>query len=348
MKTNSCLMRNSLIVTVLVSASVSLYSQDRSLQDTIVEMSEHFGKEIGTLRDSIAYFQCENDRLHKELSKALTVVEAERDERKRLTKVNQRLEGELKEANGRMSEKLKPYDDKIKSQRRELASRDSLIVVYKDSVSYFHSVILRNETLLADLSGVRNPRVKELLVAEDSYMSVPYSRMDTSHISEVIAACEILKDSRTDSLASVLRQLLQKKQSFDCLTQSLESPYDSLSISINLANADSLYAKSSEAQKTEIDSVKTVVRLYDTSNKAFPIVISRIANFMSDYRGDVADDEMAYAGAESFLSGDFVKYNYAKYIAPIPYLVRRFDEYKSALLAHPKEKPELEKELNID
>lgn len=314
------------VLVVMTSASASLHSQDRPMQDTIVEMSERFGKELGTLRDSIAYLQMENDKLSKTLSGTSNTVTALRKELKR----------------------LKPHDDIIKSQQKELKSRDSLIGVYKDSVSYFHSVILKNEALLADLSGVRNQRVKELLAAEGSYISVPYSRVDTSHISNVVATCKMLNDSRTDSLASELRQLLQKKHSFDCLTQSLDSPYDSLSISINLANADSLYAKSSEAQKTEIDSVKTVVRLYDTSNKAFPIVISRIANFMRDYRGDMADDEMAYAGAESFLNGDFVKYNYAKYIAPIPYLVRRFEEYKAALLAHPKEKPELEKELNID
>lgn len=330
-------------------ASASLYSQDRPMQNIAMEMSERFELEIGALRDSVACLREENDRLHKELSKASKVVEGERDERKRLTKETQKLVDELKEANGRMSEKLKPYDDKIKSQRRELAIRDSLIVVYKDSVSYFHSVILRNETLLADLSGVRNQRVKELLVAENSYMSVPYSQVDTSHISDVVATCEMLKDPRTDSLKTEFRQLLQKKNIYDSLMRALEEPYDSLSVSERLSTAEAIYNNSSEAQKTEIDSVRTLVLKYKVCNEKYPTeIIKFIADFMRDYRTDDTDFETAYSGARYVLNMKRIKSRYNDYIAPIPYLVRRFDEYKSALLAHPKEKPELEKELNID
>lgn len=308
-------------------ASASLYSQDRPMQNIAMEMSERFELEIGALRDSVACLREENDRLSRTLSGTSNTIDALRKEVKR----------------------LKPHDDIIKSQRRELAIRDSLIVVYKDSVSYFHSVILRNETLLADLSGVRNQRVKELLVAENSYMSVPYSQVDTSHISDVVATCEMLKDPRTDSLKTEFIQLLQKKNIYDSLMRALEEPYDSLSVSERLSTAEAIYNNSSEAQKTEIDSVRTLVLKYKVCNEKYPTeIIKFIADFMRDYRTDDTDFETAYSGARYVLNMKRIKSRYNDYIAPIPYLVRRFDEYKSALLAHPKEKPELEKELNID
>ena len=292
-----------------------------------MEMSERFELEIGALRDSVACLREDNDRLSRTLSGTSNTIDALRKEVKR----------------------LKPHDDIIKSQRRELAIRDSLIVVYKDSVSYFHSVILRNETLLADLSGVRNQRVKELLVAENSYMSVPYSQVDTSHISDVVATCEMLKDPRTDSLKTEFIQLLQKKNIYDSLMRALEEPYDSLSVSERLSTAEAIYNNSSEAQKTEIDSVRTLVLKYKVCNEKYPTeIIKFIADFMRDYRTDDTDFETAYSGARYVLNMKRIKSRYNDYIAPIPYLVRRFDEYKSALLAHPKEKPELEKELNID
>lgn len=308
-------------------ASASLYSQDRPMQNIAMEMSERFELEIGALRDSVACLREDNDRLSRTLSGTSNTIDALRKEVKR----------------------LKPHDDIIKSQRRELAIRDSLIVVYKDSVSYFHSVILRNETLLADLSGVRNQRVKELLVAENSYMSVPYSQVDTSHISDVVATCEMLKDPRTDSLKTEFIQLLQKKNIYDSLMRALEEPYDSLSVSERLSTAEAIYNNSSEAQKTEIDSVRTLVLKYKVCNEKYPTeIIKFIADFMRDYRTDDTDFETAYSGARYVLNMKRIKSRYNDYIAPIPYLVRRFDEYKSALLAHPKEKPELEKELNID
>lgn len=224
--------------------------------------------------------------------------------------------------------------DSIASLRLELAMKDSLIDV--------------NNARLHDLEGIRQLRVKEILSSESGYSSRSYSSIDTSHVKEVLAVCRMLNSSQTDSLSAELTELMKRKVVFDSLCQAIETPYDSVAVASILHRMDTLCLISSEEQKHEIDDVRKVTEAYEVCYNVFPKIIRRISGFMADYRGDNADDEFAANGVKNILDSEFVDYNFKKYVAPIPYLVRRFEQFKEELLANPTRKTELEKELNIE
>lgn len=250
---------------------------------------------------------------------------------------------------GQEKDNLKYYKDKIeelKSSNVVLGASNRKLWVKVDSLEK------DNENLRAQISclePIKLELVSKLQEEETPYLDTLYSAVDLQHINDVVSRCKMLKDARLDSLATNFQQLRERKEKYDSLVMILNDPYDEIKVDRGIVKADSLkVCSSSNPQIKEIDELRNCLELYKTATKTLPKIISRITFFMKSFRETPdSDEESARRAVEEFLRKDKAQqFNYNKYIAPIPCLVRTFSTFEKELLSNPFEKTTLEKELN--
>lgn len=266
----------------------------------------------------------------------------------------------LKAEERRLREDIKRTTADLESHQRELAHLGnkqgampsvSLEQQLQELQSQLVTIVQQNERLqnevsslgeqldaknqeLASLETIKGQVGSSLIEQNRTYVEQPFSEMNLYELFRIKDKCDQYNtDKQVKTFARKVNNVIALKQSYDSVCQVLNQKFDRVAISWALAELNGMKGLS-DLQEQEIHELKNQLNGFERGLQVFRVLISRFderRDYMS--RADDAKAELSFILNDTDSSGLTLAEGIERFVKPIPYLKKRYDEYYKSIVS---------------
>ena len=220
--------------------------------------------------------------------------------------------------------------------------------IVDDSVQAVDGRIAILEAKVARIQEISNENADRLIAKYQPELEKQFTAISRSRLAEIRKECNNYVDNkRVEDFISYINEVEQLKLTYDNAVKLLDTKYDAKRIAESITNIKSKYDKASAEQKAEFDEVVAKLEMFDDGMEELHKYITYIngkRNRNDDYRRqDFIDDSGIYLDDKP---GCMKKQpDIDKYIMPIPYLKKSYEQFNNALKANGNAHPQIENEI---
>ena len=191
------------------------------------------------------------------------------------------------------------------------------------------------------IEKISNENADRLIATYQPELEKRFTAINKSRFANIRKECNNYVDNkRVEDFIGYINEVEQLKLTYDNAVKLLDTKYDAKRIAESITNIKGKYDKASAEQKAEFDEVVAKLEMFDEGmevlNKYITCINGR-RNGINYSPRDFRDDSEMYEEKN--------KADIEKYIMPIPYLKKSFEQFKNALMANGNAHPQIENEI---